>query len=308
MQQEQPRIRRLDPSRLKRGGFWHKIVLIISAEMGLVMGAIFSMGLGTPLLLGFMAVPLFGLTMGYIGLSRARDRVVKGTSTQLLPDDHPLTRAVHGMAAELKLPAMPKVGVYPDKDINAFAAGSGPKKAVVSFSQGLLDRCTNREVLAIAAHELAHIVNNDMRRMQYAWSFQNALTWYMMFEGARATARWLLSTLGEVLILRLSRKREFWADATSAALLGKEPMIEALRRLDGDPIEPPASKLAYARLMIRSNPKEWLSTHPSLPNRIAALEQEVYVRRLPFRAPPVIAAPMQGSFPKTASLDQSLSY
>ncbi|HEY0329893.1 MAG TPA: M48 family metalloprotease [Rhodopseudomonas sp.] len=282
MQQEQTRLQRLDPSRLKRGGFWHKIVLIFSAEMGLVMGTIFSGGVGTPLLAGFLVVPLFGLTLGFVGLSRARDRIVKATTTNLLPDDHPLTKAVHGMAQELHLSAMPKVGVYPDNDINAFAAGSGPKKAVVSFSQGLLDRCTNREVLAIAAHELAHIANNDMRRMQYAWSFQNALTWYMMFERARTMVRWLLSTLGEILILKLSRKREFWADATAAALLGKEAMIEALRRLDGDPIEPPASKLAYARLMIRSNPREWFATHPTIANRIAALEQEVYVRKLPF--------------------------
>jgi len=283
MDQEQPRVRRLDPSRLKRGGFWHKVVLIISAEVGLLMGAAFSMGATAPLLAGFLFVPLFGLTMGFVGLSRARDRIVKATSTRLLPDDHPLTKAVHGMARELRLPAMPLVGIYPDDDINAFAAGAGPKKAVVSLSQGLIDRCTSRELLAIAAHEVAHIANNDMRRMQYAWSFQNALTWYMMFERARSVVRWLLSTIGEVLILKLSRKREYWADATAAALLGKEPMIEALRRLDGDPIEPPASKLAYARMMIRSNPKEWLSTHPSIANRIGALEQEVYVKRLPFR-------------------------
>jgi heat shock protein HtpX len=283
MAQEPQEVRRLDPSRLKRGGFGHKIILIISAEVGLIMATLFSAGMAAPVIAGFLAVPLFGLTMGYIGLSRSRDRVIRATETELLPEDHPLTRAVHGMARELGLP-MPKVGVYPDEDINAFAAGSGPKKAVVSFSRGLLDRCTCRELLAIAAHELAHIANNDMRRMQYAWSFQNALTWYMMFERARSFVRWLLSTIGEILILKLSRKREYWADATAAALLGPEPMIEALRRLDSDPIEPPASKLAYARLMIRSNPKEWFSTHPTIANRVSALEAQTYVRRLPFRS------------------------
>jgi heat shock protein HtpX len=283
MAQEPQEVRRLDPSRLKRGGLGHKIILIISAEVGLITATLFSGGMAAPVLAGFLAVPLFGLTMGYIGLSRSRDRVIRATETKLLPEHHPLTRAVHGMAKELQLSAMPSVGIYPDQDINAFAAGSGPKKAVVSFSQGLLDRCTRRELLAIAAHELAHIANNDMRRMQYAWSFQNALTWYMVFERARSFVRWLLSTIGEILILRLSRKREYWADATAAALLSPEPMIEALRRLDGDPIEPPASKLAYARLMIRSNPKEWFSTHPTIANRINALEQEIYIKRLPFR-------------------------
>ena len=58
----------------------------------------------------------------------------------------------------------------------------------------------------------------------------------------------------------------------AAALLGKGAMIDTLRRLDGDPIEPPASKLAYARLMIRSNPRESLSTHPTIQDRIEAQE------------------------------------
>jgi heat shock protein HtpX len=275
---------RLDPSRLRRGGgFGQKLMLIVSAEVGLLTTILFTGGLAAPLLAGVLAVPLFGLTMGYIGLSRSRDRIIRGTGTRLLPDDHQVSRMVHMLARELHLPAMPKVGIYPDNDVNAFAAGSGPKKAVVSFSQGLIDRCTSRELMAIAAHEVAHIANNDMRRMQYAWSFQNALTWYMMFERARTFARWFVSTIGELAIMRLSRKREFWADATAAALLGPEPMIEALRRLDADPIEPPASKLAYARMMIRSNPREWLSTHPSIEQRILALAQGTYTQRLPYR-------------------------
>lgn len=60
-------------------------------------------------------------------------------------------------------------------------------------------------------------------------------------------------------------------------------MIEALKGMQGDPVEPSASKLAYARLMIRSNPKEWFSTHPTLTDRIAALEDERFLRKLPFR-------------------------
>lgn len=273
----------LDARQLRNGGLGQKIMLIISAELGLLMGILLTGGLAVPILLGFIIVPAFGLTMGYVGLSRARNRVISGTRTKILPNDHAITKAVHGMAAELHLSTPPLVGIYPDRDINAFAAGSGRHKAVVSFSQGLVDQCTSREILAIAAHELAHIANNDMRRMQYAWSFQNALTWYMLFERGRSFARWILGTVGEMMILRLSRKREYWADATSAALLGKDPMIEALQRLKSDPKEPPASKLAYARLMIRPNPMGLFSTHPPIDSRIAALERGTYIRRLPYR-------------------------
>jgi heat shock protein HtpX len=274
----------LDGARLQRSGFGNGVMLVISSWVGILVGITFSLGSGlVPGIFGFVLVPMWGFFFGKVGLSKARDNVIRQTDTEILPKDHPLTRAVHGMAAAIGLPSMPLVGIYPDEDINAFAAGSGPYKAVVSFSQGCVDRCTRRELLAITAHELAHIANNDMRRMQFAWSFQNALTWYMMFERARAFIRWILGTIGEMMILKLSRNREYWADATAAALLGPEPMIEALKRLRGDPVEPRAKRLAYAKLMIRSNPHEWFSTHPTLDKRIAALQSGEYVKRLPYK-------------------------
>jgi heat shock protein HtpX len=299
---EEDRIsKQLDVSRLKRSGIGTMLLLILSAEVGVALGGLVGLPLLKPaivdnarlmdvvqygmtmaafLMFGSVLVPVFGLTMGFVGSAGARQRAIRDVKASMLDLDHPLTRAVHGLAGEFGLKVMPWVGIYPDADINAFAAGSGRKRAVVCFSQGLLDRSTAREILAIAGHELAHIANNDMQRMQFAWSFQNALTWYMMFEELRQMVRWLLGTLGEIMIFRLSRQREYWADATAAAVLGKEPMIEALQRLKEDPIEPPASRLAYARLMIRSNPQEWFSTHPTIDNRIAALESRRYISRL----------------------------
>lgn len=274
---------KLDGARLGRSGFGNTVVLVISSWLGLIVAAVGTLGAAAPLLVGFFTVPIFGYVFGRIGLSRSRDSVIRNTKTNVLPEDHILTRTVHALAKEFALPAMPKVGIYPDNDLNAFAAGSSPRKAVVSFSQGLLDRCTNREVLAIAAHELAHIANKDMRHMQFAVSFQNSLTWFLYFQRLKAVARWVLSTLGELMIMKMSRTREYWADAASAAVLGKEPMIEALRRLDGDPVVPSANNLAYARMMIRSKPKDWFSTHPSIADRIARLEDGSYTNRLPYR-------------------------
>jgi heat shock protein HtpX len=283
--------RELDGSRLGHSGFLLGLGLLLSAWIGLIVGAILMAlsGVGAVAGLGMVttgiwAVPVFGFAFAAVGVSRARDSVIRSTSTQILPADHPLTKAVTTLTSQIGLPA-PLVGIYPDDDLNAFAAGSKPSKAVVSFSRGLTERMPAREILAIAAHEVAHIANSDMRRMQFASSFQSALTWYFGWTDRGQTfVRWVLSTIGELLILRLSRSREYWADATSAALVGKEAMISALRTLDGDPVQPTAERLAYARLMIRANPRTWFSTHPSIADRITALEQETYMRRLPYKA------------------------
>src|SRR5262249_35027742 len=156
-------------SRLGKGGFGHKVVLLLSAEVGLVVGALLSAGIAAPLIaVGFWAVPLFGFVMAGGGVLRARGQAIRATRAEELPHDHPPTRAVHNIARELSLPAMPKVGIYPADELNAFAAGKDAANSVVSFSRGLTERCSAPEILAIAAHEVAHIANNDMRRLQFA--------------------------------------------------------------------------------------------------------------------------------------------
>lgn len=239
-------------------------------------------GAGALLLAGVLAIPLFGLRVVYVGLSFPRNRFIRQTCTKVISDDHPTARTVHTRTGELHPPTRPQVGIYPDQVMNVFAAGLGRRKAVVGFSHGLIDRCTNSELIAIAAHEVARIAINDIRRMQYAWSFQNALTWSMCFDCARAIVRWIVSTIGELPILELSRNRRFGSDATAAALLGPELVIEALRRLDGDGIEPPASKLAYARVMIRPNRRaRFFTLHPST-IILSALQGARSTRGLPF--------------------------
>lgn len=284
-----PGRRELDPSRLKRGGVLLGLGLIISSWVGIFIGTVLMAPIGAAPLgavggatVGWWAVPIFGFIFGSIGLARARNHFIRQTRTELVGPDHILTRAVTTLAAKVGLPP-PQVGIYPDLALNAFAAGSSPEKAVVSFSRGLVDQFPPRELLAIAAHEVAHIANNDMRRMQMATSFQKALTWYLGWtDRGQAFACWVLGIVGEIMLKRLSRSREYWADATAAALVGKEPMVNALRRLGGDPVEPSAEHWSYARMMIRANGRTVFSTHPSIEERIEALETERFMRQLPY--------------------------
>ncbi len=121
-----------------------------------------------------------------------------------------------------------------------------------------------------------------MRRMGLARSFQNALVWYLGFsQTLQRWGRWLLTWLSELFVLRLSRKREYWADAIGAALTSKEQMISALEKLHAvkelEPFERTNARLMFRGLAGHS----WFSTHPTMMQRRAALENETYLRRIP---------------------------
>src|SRR5690625_5874798 len=60
---------------------------------------------------------------------------------------------------------MPKVYIINDPAPNAFATGIKPEKAAVAFTTGLLEQLNREELAGVAAHELAHIRNYDIRLM-----------------------------------------------------------------------------------------------------------------------------------------------
>lgn len=281
--------RELDPKRLQHGGFMGMLGLIVSSWVGVIVGSILlsmtgvgALGAAALLMVGFVGVPVFGLLGGYVGLMRARDSAIANTRTKVLAADHPVTQMVAALARRMELPT-PKVGIYQSGDMNAFAAGSSPNNAVVSFSSAIVEQMPPRELMAVAAHELAHIANRDMRRMQFATSFQNTLTWYAGFsDRAQNFIKWVLGFVAELMVKRLSRTREYWADATASAVVGGEHMVAALRRLDGDPVKPTAERLAYARMMIRPSAR-WFDTHPPMAERISAIESGTYISRLPYK-------------------------
>lgn len=165
--------------------------------------------------------------------------------------------------------------------VTAYAIGANANNAMVVIGQPLLDTLTVAEVDAIIGHELGHVANNDMRRMGFARSFQNALVWYLGFSRTlQQWGRWILTWLSELYVLRLSRKREYWADAIGAALTSKSDMIAALEKIHkGPPLD--GFERRNARLMFRGISGSLFSTHPTLDERRRALDLEVYLRRIP---------------------------
>jgi heat shock protein HtpX len=261
-------------------GTW--LLLVVLSWFSLAWGAMISLPFGVGLGIvatfgaGIVAVPLWATLWGFIGMSRAHDRTLASMGFEPLDPNAPLAMTTARFAQALSLPP-PRIGTV--EAFNAFAVGVDQNYATVALGRPLLEKLTPAEVDAVIGHELGHIVSGDMRRMMLMRTFQNAMVWFGLTQGLKQFARWVLSWASELLILRFSRKREYWADAIGAALAGKEAMISALQKLDqGPPLT--REENTHARFMIRGRA---FSTHPSTQARIEALQRETYIERLPLQ-------------------------
>src|SRR3954453_10675745 len=187
---------------------------------------------------------------------------------------------------------MPEVGVF-EGEPNAFATGAFKNSALVAVSTGLLQGMTREEVEAVIGHEVAHISNGDMVTMTLIQGVMNTFVVFLsrvigyFVDGflSRGDNRSgpgigyyvttivldiLFGVLAAIIVAWFSRQREFRADAGSAHLLGKQPMINALARLGGMvPGELPKGLQSFG---ITSGVGKLFSSHPPIEERIAALQ------------------------------------
>jgi heat shock protein HtpX len=160
---------------------------------------------------------------------------------------------------------MPQVAVIPSPVPNALATGRNPKHAVVSVTTGLLNQLEPKELEAVLAHELSHVIHKDVKVMAMASFFATVAAmlvqsgmWFGMFGGFGmggggyggrgrgggssegqgmiliilvAAVVWAISF---VLIRALSRYREYAADRGSA-IITREPaqLASALQKISG---------------------------------------------------------------------------
>lgn len=240
-------------------------------------------GVGIALLASLMAsfvmLPTWATVFGFAGMGMSRSATLREMGFQDLAEGDPLraTAAHYCSHLGIPVPQLGSIGVF-----NAFAMGPHARDATVAMGAPLRDTLTPAEVNAVLAHELGHVVSGDMRKMMLMRTFQNATVWFMAFNGAKQFLRWVTNWAAELMILGFSRKREYWADAIGASLAGKDAMIGALRKLDAAPPLTSAEN-THARFMMRGRASGLLNTHPSITDRVEALERETVLNRLPRR-------------------------
>jgi heat shock protein HtpX len=191
---------------------------------------------------------------------------------------------------------MPEVAIYEAPDMNAFATGARRNNALVAVSSGLLQSMSKDEVEAVLAHEISHVANGDMVTLTLVQGVVNTFVIFLSrivghivdrvvlrneqgygigYFVSVIVAQLVLGILASVIVMWVSRQREFRADAGSARLNGKQPMIKALARLDQrGPAQLPESMEAFGISGRHARGlKRLFMSHPPIPERIAALDR-----------------------------------
>ena len=222
-----------------------------------------------------------------------------------LSHSHPVTRKeepeLYNMLENLSITAgmpTPRLEIIETHARNAFASGIDQKSFTVTVTRGLMNSLTKDELEGVLAHELAHILNRDVRLLiitiiftgmigflaQMAWS---NIRYGFIYSGNRKNGGGIIIMLGIAAILgigylatllmrfAISRKREFMADA-GAVELTKNPsaMMRALMRISGKARIPETTD--DIAMMCIENSKPFMgmfATHPPIEKRIRALSQ-----------------------------------
>ena len=197
----------------------------------------------------------------------------------------------------------PRVAVI-DTDVpNAFATGRSPKHAAVAVTRGLWQRLEPKEVEGVLAHELSHVANRDVLIMTLASFFAmlaGILTRFGLYGGMFGGGRgrdnnqvpvWLIVLvvsvvtyfLSQILILAISRYREFAADRGSALITGApENLMSALQKISSEIFRIPQQDLREVESMnaffiipasVKNATSQLFMTHPPLEKRLAALAE-----------------------------------
>lgn len=184
--------------------------------------------------------------------------------------------------------------------LNAFASGINTKTYTITVTRGLINTLDDEEIEGVLAHELSHIMNNDVRLLIISVIFTGMvgfaaqMTWSMirhnLFYGNRRNkngGRLVIILMIIAIVLwagyiatlftrfALSRSREYMADA-GAIELTKNPdaMMRALMKISGkDRMKDIADDIA---LMCIENSHAFLgmfATHPPIDKRIEAISE-----------------------------------
>jgi len=298
-------------SRLLLGGAFVVLMTIVWVLLGLLLGPDVLLDPVSGLAVTALGAAI-GLALTYasfrsgpsLALRAAKARPV---AREEAPDLH---RLLDEVCVSAGLTTRPKLYLVDDPAPNAFATGLSLEDSHVAVTTGLVERLPRYELRAVLAHEVAHIVNDDIRAVTVAVAtaglvalLADVVIRATIYGGRRRSggrndggAQAVLMVVGFLAVLlaplaaqlirfAVSRQREYLADATAAQMLrDPQSMVDALRRLDEDRTPLTRFEAANAHLWFEepndlqgtgqaASLARRFATHPTLEQRIVRLAQ-----------------------------------
>ncbi len=275
------------------------LVFVYIAFMGLLFWA------GVPWF--FILILAVGMSIFQYYMSDKLVLMTTGAKVVTAEQEPRLHATIERLAAMADLPKPKKIAMMDTHVPNAFATGRNPQNAVVAVTRGLISRLNAKEVEAVLAHELTHVKNRDV--MVLTWAsvivimagfLLQMLFWMSLFGGfgggrgrdsgggnamlimlAVYAGTIVVYFVSQLLILALSRYREFAADR-GAAVITRAPMqlASALQKISNDMYRIPEKDLrqvehANAFFIVNAlkgdNMARLMSSHPPVEKRVERL-------------------------------------
>lgn len=288
------------------------LFLITNLAVMLIFGLVLSLtGIQSSSVQGLMIMAgLFGFGGSFVSLLMSKWMALRSVGGEVIEQprnetERWLVETVRRQSQQAGI-AMPQVAIYHAPDINAFATGARRDSSLVGVSTGLLQSMSQDEAEAVIAHEISHISNGDMVTMTLIQGIVNTFVIFisrliaqvasgflsgnrdgeessggnpMIYFAVATVLELVFGILASIITMWFSRHREFYADAGSAKLVGREKMIAALQRLktSHEPQEA-GSMMAFCINGKSKSFSELFMSHPALDKRIEALRSGQYIK------------------------------
>lgn len=236
-------------------------------------------------------VALFGVLFIVLGTQAGdrKPRQAKKTRPRNAADDARLERAVTGLAMLAEV-APPTVRAESQRAPLCWTTTTLRGRPAVHATTGLLDRLDDRQLEAVLAHEISHIVNRDALVMTLVAGFPTSFFRHarqenpfgvLVYLGWLLPAMWLMTLFGRI----VSRHRELIADRGAALLTGSPAAVAgALLALDGDLAglrerdqdlrsRSPNDIFHFLPVGEQAGVRRLWATHPRLPARLEQLDR-----------------------------------